>query len=560
MGKATVIIGVCSVILVAMVVAVAVGVTRSRSERSAGGGELEASKKAVQNICQPTDYKEACEKSLSGSNTTDSKELIKAGFQAAIHEIEKVVKNSSTIQDAAKDPMSRQALDICKEVMGYAIDDLMNSINQLGAFDASTLDEYIENLKIWVGGSITYQQTCLDGFVNVSTVAGEKMRKLLNTSQMLTSNSLAMVCEIPKLIRDLNFPRLSGAGGGTRKLLAKDGFPSWVSFRQRMLLQQNPSQMKANVVVAKDGSGKYNNINQALKEVPNKNTSPFVIHIKAGVYKENVLVDKYMSNVVFIGDGPTQTIVTGSLNVADGTATFKSATVAVIGKNFTAKDMGFQNTAGAIKGQAVALKVQGDQSIFHNCQMDGYQDTLYAHSHRQFYRDCTVSGTVDYIFGDSATVLQNCKLIIRKPLNNQQCMVTAQGRTDRRTPTGFVLQNCVISGAQDYLPVKAISKTYLGRPWKQFSRTIIMQSQLDDIIAPEGWSPWNGNFALDTLWYAEFNNRGPGADQTNRVKWRGIQKITAAQAQQFTAGVFLVGGNWIPKSGVPYTSGMIPGQ
>ncbi|GMJ12413.1 hypothetical protein like AT3G05610 [Hibiscus trionum] len=559
MGKAPAIIGVCSVILVAMVVAVAVGVTRSRSGRSEGGGQLEASKKAVQTICQPTDYKEACENSLAGSNTTDSKELIKAGFKAAIREIENVVKNSDTIQDVAKDPMSRQALDDCKEVMGYAIDDLMKSMDQLGAFNASSLDEYVENLKIWMGGSITYQQTCLDGFVNVSTEAGEKMRKLLNTSQMLTSNGLAMVSEIPKLIRDLNFSALTRAGGATRKLLAKDGFPSWVSFRQRMLLQQNPSQMKPNVVVAKDGSGKYKSINQALKEVPKNNASPFVIHIKAGVYSEQVLVDKYMSNVVFIGDGPTKTTITGRLNFIDGTSTFKTATVAVMGIKFMAKDIGFENTAGAIKHQAVALKVQGDQAIFHNCQMDGYQDTLYAHSHRQFYRDCTVTGTVDYIFGDSATVFQNCKLIVRKPLDNQKCMVTAQGRTDRRTPSGFVIQNCVISGAQDYLPVKAKSKSYLGRPWKQFSRTIIMQSQLDDIIAPEGWCPWNGNFALDTLWYAEFNNRGPGADQTNRVKWRGIQKITAAQAQQFTAGVFLLGGEWIPNSGVPYIAGMIPG-
>ncbi|GMJ12241.1 hypothetical protein like AT5G27870 [Hibiscus trionum] len=559
MGKAPAIIGVCSVILLAMVVAVVVGVTRSRSGRNEGGGELEASKKAVQTICQPTDYKEACEKSLAGSNTTDPKELIKAGCQAAIHEIEKVIKNSDTIQDVAKDPMSRQALEDCKELMGYAINDLMKSINQLGAFDARRLDEYIENLKIWVGGSITYQQTCLDGFVNVSTEAGEKMRKLLNTSQMLTRNGLAMVCEIPKLIRDLNFPGLTGAGGTTRKLLAKDGFPSWVSFRQRMLLQQNSSQMKPNVVVAKDGSGKYNSINQALKEVPMKNGSPFVIQIKAGVYNERVLVDSYMTNVVLIGDGPTKTIITGSLSYTVDTTTFATATVAITGAKFMAKDIGFENTAGAIKHQAVALRVESDQAIFYNCQMDGYQDTLYSHSQRQFFRDCTISGTIDFIFGDSAAVYQNCKIIVRKPLENQQCVVTAQERSVPNMASGFVLQNCIINGAQDYLPVKARSKTYLGRPWQKFSRTIIMQSQLEDIIAPEGWMPWNGSFALDTLWYAEFNNRGPGADQTNRVKWKGIQKITAAQAQQFTAGVFILGGDWIPKSGVPYIAGMIPG-
>ena len=224
-----------------------------------------------------------------------------------------------------------------------------------------------------------------------------------------------------------------------------------------------------------------------------------------------------------------------------------------------AKGIGFENTAGAIKHQAVALRVQSDQSIFYNCQMDGYQDTLYAHSHRQFYRDCTISGTIDFIFGDSAAVLQNCKIIVKKPLENQQCIVTAQGRIERREVSALVLQNCIISGAPEYLPVKDKNKAYLGRPWKEFSRTIIMQSQLDDIIAPEGWLPWNGNFALDTLSYAEFGNRGPGAIQTNRVKWRGIKKINGAQARRFTAGVFLRGGDWIPQSGVPYTPGMIPG-
>ncbi|KAK8572005.1 hypothetical protein V6N12_028069 [Hibiscus sabdariffa] len=227
--------------------------------------------------------------------------------------------------------------------------------------------------------------------------------------------------------------------------------------------------------------------------------------------------------------------------------------------NFMAKNIGFQNSAGAIKHQAVALMVQCDQAIFYNCQMDGYQDTLYSLSHRQFYRDCTILGTIDFIFGNGAAVFQNCKMIVRKPLDNQQCIVTAQGRKELADASGFVLQNCIISGAQDYLPVKARIKTYLGRPWEQFSRTVIMQSQLDDIITPEGWMPWKFNLYLDTLWYAEFGNRGPGADQTNRVKWKGIQKITAAQAQQFTPGVFLTGAQWIPKTGVPYTAGMFPG-
>ncbi|XWS14110.1 hypothetical protein CRYUN_Cryun36dG0095000 [Craigia yunnanensis] len=384
------------------------------------------------------------------------------------------------------------------------------------------------------------------------------MKALLKTSQELSSNGLAMVYEISSILNNLNIPNVGqiDTTGVERRLLSEDGIPSWVSSAQRMLLQHIPASIKPNVVVAKDKSGKYSNINEALQEVPKKNPTTFVIYIKAGVYKEQVIVTKSMTNVMFIGDGPTKTIITGSLNYADGTGTFKTATVGVVGEKFMAKGIGFENTVGAIKHQAVALRVQSDQSIFYNCHMDGYQDTLYAHSHRQFYRDCTISGTIDFIFGDSAAVLQNCKIIVRKPLENQQCIVTAQGRIERREVSALVLQNCVISGAPEYLPVKNENKAYLGRPWKEFSRTIIMQSQLDDIIAPEGWLPWNGNFALDTISYAEFGNRGPGADQTNRVKWRGIKKINTAQAQRFTPAVFLRGGDWIPSSGVPYTPGV----
>ncbi|KAG8499592.1 hypothetical protein CXB51_006224 [Gossypium anomalum] len=327
MGKLPAIIGICSVLVVAMVAAIAVGVSRAKDSDN-DDAKVSTSEKAVQSICQTTDYRETCENSLSNANTTDPKELIKVGFQAAIQEIGKVISNSSTIQNAAKDPMTRQAVDNCKELMGYAIDDLKASFNQLGAFDVSKLDEYVENLKIWMGGAITYQQTCLDGFMNVSSETGVKMKALLNTSQQLTSNGLAMVTDITKIIKDLNIPGMEGVSTGSkRKLMAEDGFPSWVSFKQRQLLQQNAADMKPNVVVAKDGSGKFNSINEALKEVPMKNTAPFVIHIKAGVYNEQVLVAKTMTNVVFVGDGPTKTVITGRMNFVDGTVTFKTATL-----------------------------------------------------------------------------------------------------------------------------------------------------------------------------------------------------------------------------------------
>ncbi|XP_022973682.1 probable pectinesterase/pectinesterase inhibitor 58 [Cucurbita maxima] len=170
---------------------------------------------------------------------------------------------------------------------------------------------------------------------------------------------------------------------------------------------------------------------------------------------------------------------------------------------------------------------------------------------------CTISGTVDFIFGNAAVVLQNCKILVRKPKPKQPCPITAQGRMESDEPTGIVLQNCTISSDPDYYPVRHTSKSYLGRPWKQYSRTVVMQSQIDDLIQPEGWLPWNGDFALNTLYYTEFDNRGPGAAKENRVKWKGIKQITAKEAINFTPSLFIHGDSWIKNTGISYTGALM---
>jgi len=232
--------------------------------------------------------------------------------------------------------------------------------------------------------------------------------------------------------------------------------------------------------------------------------------------------------------------------------------IVAIGDGFMAKDLGFENTAGAIKHQAVALRVQSDRSVFYNCHMDGYQDTLYAHTKRQFYRDCTISGTIDFIFGDAASIFQNCRFIVRKPMDNQQTIVTAQGRKERREATGIVFQNCTISADPDYVPFQTKLKAYLGRPWKKFSRTIIMQSHIDDLISPDGWLPWEGQFGLKTCYYGEFDNRGPGSTMDHRVKWKGIKTINDNRAVRYTVDNFIQGNDWLKATGVPYISGLLP--
>ncbi|XP_023539372.1 pectinesterase-like [Cucurbita pepo subsp. pepo] len=532
---------------------------------SGAGEDPGSSNAAIKTLCEPTTYRETCEEVLVKSNvdSKDPRELVKAGFHFAIEQLKVAIANSPTLKQAATDPMAQKAVDACDELMDYAIDDLLTSFDKItDSFDVHRVNDYLENLRIWLSAALTYQETCLDGFENVPGDTGEKMKNLLKTSKEMTANGLVMVGEVTSLVstlwEKLGLPPQTGRQLRTEE--SNEEFqeeePSWVSDR-RGLLEATGANIKANVVVAKDGSGKYKTITEALKEVPLKSNTTFVIHVKEGVYEEQVMVDKKMTYVMMIGDGPTKTKITASKNVADGTPTFKSATFAAIGSNFIGKDLWFDNSAGIYKGQAVALRVQSDMSIFYNCRMDGYQDTFYPQTKRQFYRDCTISGTVDFIFGNAAVVLQNCKILVRKPKPKQPCPITAQGRMESDEPTGIVLQNCIISSDPDYYPVRHTSKSYLGRPWKQYSRTVIMQCQIDDLIQPEGWLPWNGDFALNTLYYTEFENRGPGAAKENRVKWKGVKQITAKQAINFTPSLFIQGDDWIKKTGIPYTSALM---
>lgn len=212
--------------------------------------------------------------------------------------------------------------------------------------------------------------------------------------------------------------------------------------------------------------------------------------------------------------------------------------------------MTIRNTAGAIKHQAVALRVQSDRSIFLSCNLEGYQDTLYAQTHRQFYRGCIISGTVDFIFGDAAVVIQNSIIVVRKPLENQQNIVTAQGRIDRHESTGIVLHRCSIVADESLKPVVDKFKTYLGRPWKEYSKLVIMESEIGGLIDPEGYMPWEGDFGLKTLSYSEFGNYGPGSDVKSRVKWPGVKVINKDEAKSYTVATFIQGGDWIKKAGV----------
>ncbi|XP_047260990.1 LOW QUALITY PROTEIN: pectinesterase/pectinesterase inhibitor 18-like, partial [Capsicum annuum] len=320
------------------------------------------------------------------------------------------------------------------------------------------------------------------------------------------------------------------------------------------ILEANPELLKinANVVVAKDSSGKYKTVKQAIASAPVKSNSRYVIYIKKGDYKENIVIDKDKWNIMLLGDGLEDTIITGNLNNASGIGTYETPTVASNADGFMAQNMRIRNTAGPKGEQAVALRVTGDRSVINKCKIDAYQDTLYVHNQRQFYKDCYITGTIDFIFGNAAVVFQKCYIVARKPLSGQQNMVTAQqGKTDKNQNTGISIQSCNITPSPDLKPVIKDFKTFLGRPWKNFSTSVYMESYIDNHIDPAGWAPWIGTMYLDTLYFGEYKNNGPGADTSKRVNWKGYHVITkASDAMKFTVSQLLQGGSWIKDAGV----------
>ncbi|KAG2697500.1 hypothetical protein I3760_07G109500 [Carya illinoinensis] len=502
--------------------------------------------------CQGTLYPDLCVSTLSSFPDLTSKSLqqiISATLNHTIYEVKSSSSNCTGIQEKLKnllDPLEKRALEDCLELFDDTIAELRTTITDLFAITKSTATKNYHNLQTLLSAAMTNQYTCLDGFAySHGNVRDEIKNSLYNISHHV-SNSLVILKKLPgiKSSKSEVYPEYGKM---------KNGFPSWVSRKDRKLLQSSVNETIYDLVVATDGTGNFTTIGDAVAAAPNSSTTRFVIYIKAGAYFENVEVERKKTNLMFIGDGVGKTIVKASRNVVDGWTTFRSATVAVVGDGFIAKGITFENSAGPSKHQAVALRSSADLSAFYQCSFVAYQDSLYVHSLRQFYRDCDIYGTIDFIFGNAAVVLQNCNLYARKPNENQRNIFTAQGREDPNQNTGISILNCKVTAASDLIPVKSSFETYLGRPWKEYSRTVFLKSYIDDLVDPAGWLEWNGTFALSTLYYGEYMNRGPGSNTSARVTWPGYRVINSStEASQFTVGAFLQGNEWLNSTAIPY--------
>ncbi|KAJ0979772.1 hypothetical protein J5N97_015246 [Dioscorea zingiberensis] len=491
---------------------------------------------------------------------------------------------------------ARQALRDCKLLCDLNIEFLLTSSNTINS-TTNLLDPQTEKLQTLLSALLTNQDTCLDGLQSSAQAWSSKngiTAPLFNGSK-LYSVSLALFTRawvpnnkrkssknsfVPKRVPKVKKNKKNKPPHGSRMLLFHEvdidgdsGLPLKMSDEnrqlfetkstgQRRLLNDSSGQVLVAdvVVVSQDGSWNFTTITDAVNAAPNKTDGSngyFLIYVTAGLYEEYVSIPSNKRYIMMIGDGINQTVITGNRSVVDGWTTFNSQTFAVVGQGFVGINLSIRNTAGAVKHQAVALRNGADLSTFYSCSFEGYQDTLYTHSMRQFYRECDIYGTVDFIFGNAAVVFQNCNIYSRLPMRGQSNTITAQGRTDPNQNTGTSIQNCSLLAGPDLAANSGAAKTYLGRPWKEYSRTVIMQSFMDSLIDPSGWMPWNGTFAIDTLYYGEYNNSGPGSDTSKRVSWPGVHVINSTDAANFTAGNFLLADNWLTQTGIPYFSGLL---
>ncbi|KAL8548743.1 hypothetical protein ACS0TY_007850 [Phlomoides rotata] len=407
-----------------------------------------------------------------------------------------------------------RALQDCNFLAQCNIDNLITSFQIINKTSQTLSVHQGDDIQTLLSAILTNTQTCMDGIQSASSswsLTNGVATPLANDTRLF-SVSLALFTKgwVPKKRRKPSSSRHPSKQlklhNGRLNLEINSG-QNRAIYRavnnNRKLLQLDDVNSQVNVsdivVVSQDGSWNFTSINDAISVAPNNTNGSngyFLIYITAGVYEEYIAIPKNKKYLMMVGDGINQTIITGNHSVVDGWTTFNSATF---------------------------------------CNIEAYQDTLYVHSLRQFYLQCDIYGTVDFIFGNAAVVFQTCNLYPRLPMANQFNAITAQGRTDINQNTGISIQNCSIRAADDLAQSNSTIQTYLGRPWKEYSRTVYMQSFLDGLINPAGWREWSGDFALNTSYYAEFGNSGPGSNTTRRVTWPGFHTNVKRDKRQHLA-------------------------
>jgi pectinesterase len=282
------------------------------------------------------------------------------------------------------------------------------------------------------------------------------------------------------------------------------------------------------IVVAKDGSGDFKSIQQAVNSARSFPDRRITVYVKNGVYTEKVKIHEWNTLLSLLGESREGTIIAWGDHFKKiklgRNSTFHTATLQVDGDDFRAENLTVKNTAGPV-GQGIALAANADRASFRNTGFIGNQDTLYltGAGKRLYFSDCYIEGTTDFIFGRATALFENCRLH-----SKADSFITAAS-TPEGIEYGFVFRNCTLTAAE------GVSKVYLGRPWRPYARTVFIDTEMGAHILPEGWSTWSGQAGPETenVFYAEHANTGPGAAAGKRIGWS--RQLSKRQARHYTA-------------------------
>ena len=289
------------------------------------------------------------------------------------------------------------------------------------------------------------------------------------------------------------------------------------------------------VTVAQDGTGDFRTLTEAVESVRALMDFKVTIYVKAGIYKEKLVIPAWIQHVEIVGESAETTVITHDDHAKiNNMGTFRTYTVRVDADDVTFRHITIENNAPRL-GQAVALHTEGNRLRFYQCRFLGNQDTVYTGvaGTRLYFADCYIEGTTDFIFGPSTAWFENCVIF-----SKSDSYVTAAS-TPEDIKYGYVFNHCKLTAADD------VHKVCLGRPWRPYGYTLFMNCELGGHIVPKGWHNWGKTSNEQTARYAEYNNTGAGANVKERAPWS--RQLTKKEAEKITlAEVFATGNEWNP--------------
>jgi pectinesterase len=314
------------------------------------------------------------------------------------------------------------------------------------------------------------------------------------------------------------------------------------------------SPARPTVTVASDGPGQFRTVQAAVDAAPAQGE---VIQIAPGLYKEKLAIPRNKIDLRGMGKSPADVVLSWDDTHLSAGGTGKSASVTVTGDDFTATNLTIQNlweeTHARLQegSQAVALFITGDREVLRHVRLLGYQDTLYAASKtchspedaaqntpcqasRMLFQDCSISGHVDFIFGDAKAVFDHCAI---HAMAHPEVTITAQSKLYPKENSGYLFLDCTITAEP------GISQLLLGRPWRAYSTVYFVNTKVAGTrLAPAGWAEWAGKLATST--YAEYNTtdaEGKPANTSGRIA--GTRQLNRQEANKLTVKSWLADGD-----------------